>query len=51
LAGGWPIGIHGTNEAWSIGRSVSHGCIRLPNSVDRRVFAQTPLGTPVIITR
>jgi hypothetical protein len=48
---GGPIGIHGTNEAWSIGRSASHGCVRLPNDVDRRVFAQTPIGTPVIITR
>jgi hypothetical protein len=50
-AEGGPIGIHGTNEPWSIGRSASHGCVRLPNDVDRRVFAQTPIGTPVIITR
>jgi hypothetical protein len=50
-AEGGPIGIHGTNEPWSIGRFASHGCIRLPNAVVRRVFAQTPLGTPVIITR
>lgn len=25
------IGIHGTNEPWSIGRAASHGCIRLAN--------------------
>jgi L,D-transpeptidase catalytic domain len=50
-AEGGPIGIHGTNESWSIGRFASHGCIRLPNDVDRRVFAQTPIGTPVIIIR
>ena len=46
---GGPIAIHGTNEPWSIGRAASHGCIRLPNRVLRRVFAQTPVGTPVII--
>src|SRR5919204_2604146 len=28
---GGPIGIHGTNEAFSIGAPVSHGCVRLPN--------------------
>ena len=50
-AEGGPIGIHGTNEPWSIGRSASHGCVRLPNDADRRVFAQTPIGAPVIITR
>lgn len=46
---GGPIAIHGTNEPWSIGRAVSNGCIRLPNAVLRRLFAQTPEGTPVII--
>jgi lipoprotein-anchoring transpeptidase ErfK/SrfK len=48
-AQGGPIAIHGTNEPWSIGRAASHGCIRLPNEVLRRVFAQTPVGTPVVI--
>jgi lipoprotein-anchoring transpeptidase ErfK/SrfK len=48
---GGPIGIHGTNEPWSIGHAVSNGCIRLPNPVLRRVFAQTRAGTPVIIRR
>jgi lipoprotein-anchoring transpeptidase ErfK/SrfK len=46
---GGPIGIHGTNEPWSIGRAVSNGCIRLPNAVLRRVFAATLAGTPVVI--
>jgi lipoprotein-anchoring transpeptidase ErfK/SrfK len=50
-AQGGPIAIHGTNEPWSIGRAASHGCIRLPNQVLRRVFAQTPVGTPVLIER
>jgi lipoprotein-anchoring transpeptidase ErfK/SrfK len=48
-AQGGPIGIHGTNEPWSIGRAVSNGCIRLPNAVLRRVFAAARAGTPVVI--
>ena len=46
---GGPIGIHGTNETFSIGQPVSHGCIRLPNDVIIRLFAVTPLGTPVVV--
>lgn len=48
---GGPIGIHGTNEPWSIGRAVSNGCIRLRNPVLKRLFSQTRAGTPVIIRR
>ena len=48
-AQGGPIAIHGTNQPWSIGHSVSNGCIRLPNAVLQRLFAATPAGTPVII--
>lgn len=46
---GGPIAIHGTNAPWSIGKEVSNGCIRLPNRVLRRVFAQALGGTPVLI--
>ena len=48
-AQGGPIAIHGTNEPWSIGHSVSNGCIRVRNPVFRRLFAATPAGTPVEI--
>jgi lipoprotein-anchoring transpeptidase ErfK/SrfK len=48
---GGPIAIHGTNEPWSIGKAVSNGCIRLPNPVLRKVFAQALSGTPVLIRR
>jgi lipoprotein-anchoring transpeptidase ErfK/SrfK len=48
---GGPIAIHGTNEPWSIGKAVSNGCIRLPNGVVRKVFAQALSGTPVLIRR
>jgi lipoprotein-anchoring transpeptidase ErfK/SrfK len=48
---GGPIGIHGTNEPWSIGRAVSNGCIRLRNPVLKKLFDETRAGTPVIIRR
>lgn len=43
------IGIHGTNEPGSIGRDVSHGCIRLSNDAITRLAQTVPLGTPVEI--
>ena len=48
---GGPIAIHGTNEPWSIGHAVSNGCIRVRNPVLRRIFRQTPAGTPVLIRK
>ena len=48
-AQGGPIGIHGTNEPWSIGHDVSNGCIRLPNATLSRLFKVAVAGTPVII--
>ena len=48
-AQGGPIGIHGTNEPWSIGHAVSNGCIRLPNATLARLFRVAVAGTPVVI--
>lgn len=45
------IGLHGTNAPSGIGGNVSHGCVRMPNSVIRRLARLLPLGTPVRITR
>ncbi len=45
---GGPIGIHGTNQPWSIGRAVSNGCIRVPNDVLERIFDASRGGTPVV---
>lgn len=42
------IGIHGTNDPGSIGKAVSHGCIRVGNTLALKL-AQVPLGTPVVI--
>jgi L,D-transpeptidase catalytic domain len=48
-SGGDQLAIHGTNQAWSIGQSVSAGCVRVSEwSLDHfRPLLQ--LGTPVII--
>jgi lipoprotein-anchoring transpeptidase ErfK/SrfK len=43
------IGIHGTNQPGSIGRAVSHGCVRVPNDVVTRLAHLVALGTPVTI--
>ena len=43
------VGVHGTNDPASIGGAVSHGCIRVPNEVIRRMAATLPMGTPVDI--
>lgn len=43
-------GIHGTNAPWSIGHSVSHGCIRMHEEDVEELFERTPLGTPVEIS-
>jgi lipoprotein-anchoring transpeptidase ErfK/SrfK len=48
-AQGGPIAIHGTNEATLLGSAVSHGCIRVSNSDDLRLFKLAPTGTPVLI--
>jgi L,D-transpeptidase ErfK/SrfK len=43
------VGIHATNRPWSVGYSVSHGCIRmLPQEIEQ-LFPQIPVGTPVKI--
>lgn len=43
------IGIHGQDEPWSVGHPVSHGCVRLDNSVITELAGMLPLGTPVTI--
>ncbi len=42
-------GIHGTNNPKSIGKSVSHGCVRMYNSDVIEIYERTPVGTRVII--
>ncbi|HEY3550528.1 MAG TPA: L,D-transpeptidase [Gaiellaceae bacterium] len=45
------VGMHGTSEPWLLGKSVSHGCIRIRNAVISRLAHLLPLGTPVQIER
>ena len=42
-------GIHGTDEPNSIGRSVSHGCVRMLNQDVEQLYPMVPVGTPVYI--
>jgi lipoprotein-anchoring transpeptidase ErfK/SrfK len=43
------IGLHGTDEPWGVGHTVSHGCIRVRDGVIERLARLLPLGTPVRI--
>ena len=43
------VGIHGTNDPSALGRSVSHGCIRMSNAGISTLAKLLPLGTPVEI--
>jgi lipoprotein-anchoring transpeptidase ErfK/SrfK len=42
-------GIHGTDEPQSIGRSVSHGCVRMLNKDVEQLYPMVPVGTAVYI--
>jgi lipoprotein-anchoring transpeptidase ErfK/SrfK len=54
LPPGWTAGdqlaIHGTNEPWSIGRSVSTGCLRVSAFALQRMKPLLRPGTPVVIS-
>ena len=41
--------MHGTNQPKSVGRAVSHGCVRLRNEDIAKLYAMVPVGTPVYI--
>lgn len=41
--------IHGTTQPWSIGQSVSNGCIRMLNAHVEDLYERVPLGTPVVV--
>jgi L,D-transpeptidase ErfK/SrfK len=43
------VGIHATNRPWSVGYSVSHGCIRMLPEEIAQLFPQIKVGTPVKI--
>jgi L,D-transpeptidase-like protein len=41
--------LHGTNKPETVGRSVSHGCVRLRNEDIAKLYEIVPVGTPVFI--
>ena len=43
------MGIHGTNDPSSLGRSVSNGCIRMSNTAITKLAKTLPVGVPVEI--
>jgi L,D-transpeptidase catalytic domain len=45
--GGGLAGIHGTNQPQLLGQAVSHGCVRVSDSVARALERLAPLGTPI----
>jgi lipoprotein-anchoring transpeptidase ErfK/SrfK len=49
----WPfggiVGLHGTNDNSSIGRAVTHGCLRVFNKDITRLANAIPVGTPIDI--
>jgi hypothetical protein len=42
-------GIHGTDETWSIGHAVSHGCVRMTIPDVIELYNRVKVGTPVYI--
>jgi lipoprotein-anchoring transpeptidase ErfK/SrfK len=43
--------IHGTTEPWSIGKSVSSGCIRLFNQDIIDLYSRVPVGSTVVVRK
>ncbi len=43
------VGIHATNRPWSVGSSVSHGCIRMLPEEITQLYPQVEVGLPVKI--
>lgn len=41
--------MHGTNRPETVGRAVSHGCVRLLNEDIAKLYEMVPVGTPVYI--
>jgi lipoprotein-anchoring transpeptidase ErfK/SrfK len=42
-------GIHGTDETWSIGQAVSHGCVRMTIADVEDLYDRVDVGTPIYI--
>lgn len=51
LSGGGEYAIHGTNNPGSVGRFVSHGCIRMYNRDILDLYGRVSYGTRVVVLR
>jgi lipoprotein-anchoring transpeptidase ErfK/SrfK len=51
LSGGGEYAIHGTNNPGSVGRFVSHGCIRMYNQDIMDLYERVGYGTKVVVLR
>ncbi|MGI6778092.1 MAG: L,D-transpeptidase family protein [Acetivibrionales bacterium] len=49
IGGGDRYGVHGNNSPYSIGKNVSHGCIRMINSDVEHLYSIVPLNTKIWI--
>jgi lipoprotein-anchoring transpeptidase ErfK/SrfK len=49
LSGGGQYAIHGTNNEGSIGKFVSHGCIRMHNVDIEDLYSRVAIGTRVVV--
>ncbi|MBO3462659.1 MAG: L,D-transpeptidase [Aetokthonos hydrillicola CCALA 1050] len=45
------IGMHGTPNPETVGKTISHGCIRMYNKDVEDLFQKVSVGTPVIVVR
>lgn len=45
------VGFHGTPNPESVGRAVSHGCVRMYNADVASLFSQVEVGTPVTVVK
>lgn len=45
------VGVHGTSDPSSVGRNVTHGCLRLGARDIRALARMVPAGTPLTILR
>lgn len=49
ISGCTVAGFHGTPHRWTVGRAVSHGCVRLFEEHVQELFDLVQLGTPVTV--
>lgn len=48
-SGGDRLALHATPDESAIGQAVSHGCIRAPTDVMKRLLSKIPLGTRMVV--